>query len=1353
MPKFNCQLILTLFSLVSFLILPAFAANYDGSSLKKSHQKHVFTPLKNQVGNSAYQYWDMFKGPEGYLWIATNLGILKYDGYRFYRLGLNGERVHSVELDGHDNIWLGTYGGAQQYDHQSDQFSVFSHDEQSAKSIPAGSVNKVFRSHEGLLWLGMLEHFVLYDKAAESFTPFSPWPKSANQDTSEMNAKNVGITDIYQQNKDIYWLGTYHNGLIRFNKTQNDARIIRTFRQDAVFVKRIKKVVQLDDYNLLLATRDGLIRFNIKNETFQRFPQQNPITESITALIKTQSGDFWAGGKQLYYINKGQNVVRYQQAKDFGIVEKHSMVGSLYEDEEQGVYVMFNGKGIYHTNSHVTKVKIINDVHGVNEQVLSLLKTGELTFSVSYAQALFKATLAEGVIEYRQIKQANGDSFKMVAAMHKGIGGTLWVADASQISAINADGKVQHFRLPDAEVAANKVVLSLIQDYRGDVWLTLNHRGLLRLRPSTGRFEEVNPLKEQQLQSWSRIWLKAAPDRESLTFVKSTIGYGVYDIVNERVNHVYTTKELKFAYEKKHPLKVADVWMVNDAHHENVILTSSNKNFFARLDLDGSSFTKMSPNNIDGIVGIVSDSQDKSVYWLASTLGQLYRWDATNNEHQVYGKLEGIPASGIAFEQGIMLADDTILWSSQDGLVVINTRQNNPNLYKPSVVLNRFDLNHVEQKNGQSTVLDSPVSRMSRLNLDHTQNSLLFGFSSSSFAAPQKNRYQYRLTGLHDDWIEAETEHRKARYTNLKSGNYTFEVKASNNDGVFSDVRQVEIDIAPSVWESRWAMVVYLICVLSTFYFLFRKKIGERKLLEQKVSLRTKELVQSKDTVEQLMLDRQHLVENIYHQTRTPLQIMLGNISTLEETNTGAGDFCERQRSAIFKLTHLTDQVLDVSKVTESPQSIINISSILKQLAVSYRDIAKNQDIALSWQIADDLFTCCSPMSLEKAFDNVLSNAVKYTNEGEVCFTAKHSEKDIVISCIDTGIGIPSKDLESIGKRYSRASNVEGRLGSGIGLSMITDVITAHKGQFDIQSKVNEGTQVTIRLKAEVAITPVDDEKKRQAQQILQTLNHSICMDDNGEKSLILIAEDNIELAGYLNSVLEKQYQIINTLSGEEALVKARELVPDLILSDVMMGTLDGFELVQNIRSCDICCHIPVILLTAKSDDYSREYGYQVGASDFINKPFKENDLQNRINNQLQLIRASVQKTSQPAGDDGQNLAIDAVNDDRLVMGFLSFVAENYSQSELQTKDICEQLHISIRQLERKVKHFLHVSPKQFLNDFRLSRAKECIDRGETIGNIYYQCGFSSHTYFTKKFKDKYTITPSEYKKGTKQSK
>ncbi|NQZ11239.1 MAG: hypothetical protein HRT35_29150, partial [Algicola sp.] len=771
MPKFNRLLIVTLCFLISSAVFPAYA---DAPILKTSHPKHVFTPLSNQVGNSAYQYWDMLKGPNGYLWIATNIGILKYDGYRFYRAGVIGKEVHSIELEGDDNIWFGTYGGVQRYDAQRNQFSAFSHDNQSFKSIPKGSVHKVFRSKHGLLWLGMLEHLVLYDKAAQSFTPFSPWQKSANQDTSAMNAKNVGITDIYQQDKDVYWLSTYHNGLIRFNKTQNTARIIRTFRQgmhqDEVFVKNIKAVVPLDDSNMLLATSDGLIRFDINNETFHRFPQQNPITESLTALIKTQSGGFWVGGKQLYYIDKEQNTVRYQQAKDFGIVEEHIEVGALYEDEEQGVYVMFNGKGIYHTNPHVTKAKITNDINGVNEQVLSLLKTSDMTFSVSYAQALFKATLVDGAIDYQQIRQANGDSFKMVTAMHKGIGGTLWIADASQISAIDADGKVRHFRLPDAEIAANKVVLSLIQDYRGDVWLSLNHRGLLRLHPSTGRFEEVNPVKEQQLQSWSDIWLKAAPDRESLIFVKATNGYGVYDIVNERLDHVYKTTELRFAYEKKHPLKAADVWMIDDGHHESTILMSSNKDFFVRVGFGGRDFVSMRPDNIDGIVGIVSDSLDENIYWLASTLGQLYRWNATTNEHRSYGQLEGIPASGIADKHGIMLADGTILWSSQDGLVVINAHQSNPNLYKPSVVLNRFDLNYIEQKNGQSAVLDEPVARLSQLKLDHQQNSLQFGFFSSSFAAPHNNRYQYRLTGLHQDWIEADTQHRKARYTNLKHG-------------------------------------------------------------------------------------------------------------------------------------------------------------------------------------------------------------------------------------------------------------------------------------------------------------------------------------------------------------------------------------------------------------------------------------------------------------------------------------------------------------------------------------------------------------------------------------------------------
>jgi ligand-binding sensor domain-containing protein len=265
MSKRHHLLLLVLGFLYSFPLL-CVAAN--DPVLNRSYQKHVFAPLDNQIGNSAYQYWDMKKGPNGYLWIATNIGVLKYDGYQFYRLETSGDRVHSIALDDNDNIWLGTYNGVHRYDAQRDQFSVYHHDSQLPKSIPDGSVNKVFSSHEGLLWLGMSEHLVLYDKANQSFTPYSPWDKSANQDTSEMTAKYVGITDVFEQNKDTYWLGTYHNGLIRYNKSDNTARIIRTFRQDSVFVKNIKAVVSLDDNNLLLATGDGLIQFDINKETF-----------------------------------------------------------------------------------------------------------------------------------------------------------------------------------------------------------------------------------------------------------------------------------------------------------------------------------------------------------------------------------------------------------------------------------------------------------------------------------------------------------------------------------------------------------------------------------------------------------------------------------------------------------------------------------------------------------------------------------------------------------------------------------------------------------------------------------------------------------------------------------------------------------------------------------------------------------------------------------------------------------------------------------------------------------------------------------------------------------------------------
>jgi signal transduction histidine kinase/CheY-like chemotaxis protein len=607
---------------------------------------------------------------------------------------------------------------------------------------------------------------------------------------------------------------------------------------------------------------------------------------------------------------------------------------------------------------------------------------------------------------------------------------------------------------------------------------------------------------------------------------------------------------------------------------------------------------------------------------------------------------------------------------------------------------------------------------------------------------PKAIGYRYRLLGYEQHFNTTAADNRRAVYTNLPAGDYRFEVWATNPDGAVATT-EYDFSIATTPWLSWWAYTLYVVLSLLLVYLFIRLRtqaLTKRSLLlEEQVKLRTAQLQQSKQEVEQLMSEREKLVENIYHQTRTPLQIMLGNIDGLLDGSMSVEHYSQKQTQNIHSLVNLTDRILAVTRVDEPlPQTkqSLDLSFMLNTLCLGLADVATAKGLTFDCAIDNHLQVWGVEGCLLNAIENIIGNSIKYTDKGGIRFTARREGEQILLQCVDTGIGIPQQALKEIFTRYQRADNAQDREGSGIGLSMVKEAVKDHDGTIELTSELAQGTQVTVTLPSQTA-------SLEQADIDYQQLSAQSASD--GEKPTILVVEDNLELAMFMKKLLSVHYQVMMAVNGKDGLLQARTGVPDLIISDVMMPMMDGFELTEQIRQDEICCHIPLLLITAKNDIASREKGFALGANDFINKPFKAPEMLNRVANQLALVAAVKQNVEST----NQQFVTDSAGQDRLIARFLSAIEANYQDSELQIKSLCNELHVSNRQLERKVKHFLNMTPNALLNEYRLSRAAELIAAGNKPSQVYSSCGFNAHAYFSKRFKQKYGKLPSEYKNDT----
>ncbi|MCJ8272277.1 MAG: ATP-binding protein, partial [Psychrosphaera sp.] len=483
----------------------------------------------------------------------------------------------------------------------------------------------------------------------------------------------------------------------------------------------------------------------------------------------------------------------------------------------------------------------------------------------------------------------------------------------------------------------------------------------------------------------------------------------------------------------------------------------------------------------------------------------------------------------------------------------------------------------------QPTVLRAGQSRL-----------VQFEFSTLALTDASHSIYQYQLIGHDHNPIELKAPKHSAAYINLPQGDYVFKV-AAIVAGNQHHSTELAFTVASQLWFSWWAYTLYTVMGIVLVWLLMmartRALVQTSLQLERQVNIRTSELLHARQRVEMLAQQSKQLIENIYHQTRTPLQLMLANIEAIEQQQLSIGDYSVKQKQQIDRVLHLTDQVLDISRVNvsgQSPQTVEDLATLLKPLLAGLSDVAKAKGIALDWQVSSHLPVKCSLISIEKAIDNIVGNAIKYTDRGLIRFTALQDQQHVVICCMDTGIGITQNDKSNIFKRYYRGSNAGHMDGAGIGLAMVKDVIDAHGGHVDINSEVNKGTSVTIELPLAVAPFETPDLSKIS----LLAADELSCQQQSQNKRKVLIVEDNLELADYLRKLLQPRYQVLLALEAQSALVRVKNEAPDLIVSDIMLGSMNGYELTRQLKKMPQTGHIPVILLTAKSDRLSREQGY-----------------------------------------------------------------------------------------------------------------------------------------------------------------
>ncbi|MCG3155551.1 MAG: Sensor histidine kinase RcsC [bacterium] len=1354
-----------------------------------------FEPLTIDDGLSQNLVYSILQDRKGFMWFGTKDGLNRYDGYRFtvFRhdpydsISISGNEVRVLFEDRAGTLWIGATG-LNRFDPGTETFSRYLHGAAAPNSLSHNDVRALAEDHTGALWIGTTDGLNrLAPERAGSFTRYFHDPD--NQQSLSHNQ----ITALLVDRRGTLWIGT-PQGLNALPSGSTSVFIRYHLNDD--FVNYLYE----DRQGLLWAgTASGLFRLDPRGDGAQTFQHYSLLSaphllrweKSITAIQERPDGKFWVGTYTGLVVFDPQTGTSYSIRHDPR--DPHSLsfdvILSVCQDRGGVVWFGTSGRGLNKLNLYAKpfhhyggKGQRFSELSGFSVKAILEDQSGalwivandrvyQLDRAANQWQRFQAVALPVGsIIEEPQgvLWFHSGSGFfrfdprgKRMSFVQSGLGNednfTVITVDGVRNSVARVTGLLARARSLNLK---GIFVHRIYRDAGGVFWLA-SDAGLVRLNPadSSARHYRNDPRNPSSL-SYDVVYSILPDPRDPDRFLwLGTAGGGLnrLEIATEKFTH----------YTEKDGLPNNVVYGILPDRHGRLWM-STNRGLSV-FDPQTKTF-----RNFDVRDGLQSNEFNRNAYFL-SRKGEMF-----------FGGINGLNA----------FYPDSI--------------RDNPNA--PSLVITDFQLAYQSVSfRDPDSPLQQPISETGELRLAYDQNTIAFEFAAMDFTEPTKNQYAYKLENFNPQWVPAGTN-RRATYTNLAPGRYVFRVKGANSDGAWNETgASLRIKIAPPFWKTWWAYACYVIFALAALIGLVKGRVRHfekrTRELETAVQERTAEVVAHEkqlavqaEKLQELDRIKSSFFANISHEFRTPLTLILGPVQRLlnEAAEVGAKHELRRIQKNAQRLLSLVNQLLDLSKLETGKMTVQvsrgNIVPLLRSIAMTFASLAEQKHLTLRFHSdADEIVLYFDRDKIEKIFYNLLSNAFKFTPAGGSVivecglsiadFGLRNAEQPIressaipnpqsaIISVSDTGIGIPADRLPHIFDRFYQADHSSTRdyEGTGIGLSLVQELVALHHGSVEVVSVEGKGSAFTVRLPmgraayredeilepamplratgdtfASEAMADVETPFSEPAAAPAQSEGPVVAME-----TIVLVVEDHAEVRAYIREYLEASYKVMEAADGAEGLEKAREVIPDLIVGDVMMPKMDGYEMCRALKTDEKTSHIPVILLTARAALEDKVAGLKTGADDYLTKPFEAAELLARVENLIASRRKLRERWKRAVVLKPGEIATTPL-DQAFLEKALAVAEKNLEDEEFSIEEFAEQVGMSRSQLHRKLHALTNQSASLFLRSVRLQRAAELLCRhAGTVAEIAYQVGFSSQAYFTRCFHEHFGCSPKEYAQKT----
>ncbi|TLX76044.1 response regulator [Labilibacter sediminis] len=1317
-----------------------------------SAQNIAFEYLGLKEGLSQVSVTSIMQDEVGRIWIGTRDGLNVYDGdqiktFRPVRGDNNSLLGHNIRvLQGDGNyIWAATYNGISRLDTRTLVFEQF----------PFNGVLSLL-PYEGKLLLGTSRGLFELNADTKSFVL-----------RGDIFDKNCAIKYLTTDNAGMLWICS-DEGLFKYNNTSKVTAEILGNRANTVFTDSQKRI-------WVGTEGEGVILLNRQHDVIKHFKHEDndkTIANNIIRDIKEDSqGNIWVGTFLGLSIvdSRSFEVQSYMQSDEAHNALSHNSVYCIMRDKQGTMWIgtYFGGISYYNPDFHVYKRYAVRQDHpqGVNYHVIGKMledKFNNLWIATEGGGLDYLNRTTKTFKHYKHSEGQKGLSHNNVKSLYMAKDGRLLIGTylgGFNVLDITTERFLNFKHDPQDSTSLPSNVINSIIKFKDD-YLLGTHNGIVKFNLQKLSFEPFILDKETKAligdvifclfeDSFGKLWI--GTERNGLCvydtetnklkrYIKDNTGSG---ISSNTINCIFEDHQFR-------------LWIGT--------LGGGLNQYIRKQDqfINYSRLTHQLPS--DFVYGIQESRYGN--LWVATSKG-LVRFDVENNRFYSHEQGNGFPLEELNEGSLCLTSDGEVFVGGINGLISFKEEDMLKKSSDFSLLFTTLYVNNNEVlPNDETKLLTNDLVYTDKIVLEPEQDVFTVNYSACNYISTNQSRYEFKLENFNKSWVKAGNQ-TSVTYTNLDPGTYNLKVRVLNSvDDNVVDTRSMQIIVNPPFYKTWYAYMLYVAALIGIVVFLNQIFLS-RVRLEDSLKVEKREKEQIKD----MNQSKLRFFTNISHEFRTPLTLITGTLEAiLEDTKTSARNYKKLLtiNNNAIRLNNLITELLDFRKMEQGFLKLkvteYKLAGFLDEIYQSFVEYAHHHQVEYDFKTPPSaLALWFDGQQMEKVFYNLISNAFKVVEEhkGKVIVEVIEQDAyvDIVIS--DNGPGMPKEDVEKIFDRFYQIDKVSGKTtgqGSGIGLSLCKGIIKEHHGQVLVDSAEGEGTSFTVRLKKGNKHFNEDEltkEKPTVVSDHVTLVEPDVQLEEEefigaGEGApTLLLVEDNAEARAMIKDIFSSQYKILEAEDGSVGLQLALDQQPDLIISDVMMPNMSGTQMCAKLKRNIQTCHIPIVLLTARTAMEYKIEGVETGADDYITKPFNIKLLRARVKNLLQNRIIVKQKFKQDPQADIKELAHNSI-DQKLLEQAQAIVEEHIDDTEFDVNDFAKALSLGRTRLYSKIKGVTGQTPNDFILSIRLKKSAEMLlsNPEMNVSEIAYAVGFSTPRYFSRCFRERYGVTPSKYTEG-----